>query len=212
MTLTIGMATFDCNWCGKCCKSFGEFIKVERQLTERDYFCRYDITNEHFPVHVLPEFAEDIDEDFLELDGKGTGASDKGCIFSRKNPEGKGFACAIYPTRPAICREFACYRMLIHHLGTGETRGKIIGINELKTQDEALATIWSEKIAHLPHPFVSQHNTVQHTHSPGSQVSHGHDSHIHAHIQDIQHADDHEWVANVITILAVHGYHADPVK
>jgi hypothetical protein len=206
------MATFECNWCGRCCKSFGEFIRIERQLTERDYFCRYEITNEHFQVHVAPEFAEEIDEDFLELDGKIKGAQEKGCIFSRKNPEGKGFACAIYATRPAICREFICYRMLIHHATTGEIRGRVIGINELKTQDEALARIWTEKIAHLPHPFEPQHNAVQHSHAPGSQIAHGHDSHLLAHIQGTQHTDDHEWVTNVITILATHGYHGDPVS
>ena len=50
------MVKFECNWCGKCCTSFGEFIKVERQITEHDYFCRYGITNELFQVHVLPEF------------------------------------------------------------------------------------------------------------------------------------------------------------
>jgi uncharacterized protein len=206
------MAKFECNLCGKCCQSFGEFIKIERQVNDRDYFCRYGITNELFQVHVLPEFAEEIDEEFTDLDEKNTGTSHKGCIFLRKNPEGKGFVCAVYPTRPSVCKEFLCYRMLIHHLPSGELRGRVIGINELKTQDEILAAIWMEKIAHIPHPFASQHAAVQHSHSPGAEVSHGHDSHLLAHIHGVQHAEDHEWVANVITILASHGYHAEKVE
>ncbi len=44
------MATFDCDLCGKCCRSFGEFVKIERQASDRDYYCRYGITNEIFPV------------------------------------------------------------------------------------------------------------------------------------------------------------------
>jgi hypothetical protein len=42
------MAKFECNHCGKCCRSFGEFIRVERRLTGRDYYCRFGITNELF--------------------------------------------------------------------------------------------------------------------------------------------------------------------
>jgi Fe-S-cluster containining protein len=205
------MARFDCDWCGKCCVSFGEFIKIERQLTERDYYCRYGITDEIFQVHVQPEFADDIDEEFTESDPKNTNPPHKGCIFMRKNPEGKGFACAIYPTRPNICREFECYRMLIQHEPSGEMRGKVIGINELRTHDEILAAIWNEKIAHLPHPFKGHQAPAGHSQTPGVPAAHGHDSHIHAHIYDMGHGDDEEWVATVITVLAAHGYHVDPV-
>ena len=209
----IGMAKFDCDWCGKCCASFGEFIKIERQLTERDYYCRYGITNEIFPVHVQPGFADEIEEDFTESPPKGADPARKGCIFMRKNPEGKGFACAIYPTRPNICREFECYRMLIHHNLSGETRGKVIGLNELRTHDEILAAIWNEKIAHLPHPFTDHHAPSGHPPASGSPAdAHGHDSHIHAHIHDLAHGEDEEWVSSVITILAANGYHGDPVE
>jgi uncharacterized protein len=206
------MAKFDCNWCGKCCASFGEFIKIERQLTERDYYCRYGITNEVFPVHVQPEFADEIEEEFTESDPKGTDSTKKGCIFMRKNPEGKGFACAIYPTRPNICREFECYRMLIHHPQSGEMRGKVIGINELKTHDEILNAIWNEKIAHLPHPFTGHHTPAEHTPASGAPHVHGHDTHVLAHLYDLGHGDDTEWVSAVITVLAANGYRGDPVE
>lgn len=199
------MAKFECNWCGKCCASFGEFIRIERQLTSRDYYCRYGITNEVFMVHIKPEFADDIDEEFTAADPKDPGMAKKGCIFSRKNPDGKGFACAIYDTRPGICRDFKCYRMLIHHPPSGELRGKVIGINELRTHDEILDAIWKEKIAHIPHPINSAH--------PGGAVqTHGHDTHILAHLNDVRHADDKDWVNNVVEVLAANGYHGDPVE
>ncbi|MEN6443672.1 MAG: YkgJ family cysteine cluster protein [Methanoregula sp.] len=201
------MAKFECNWCGKCCASFGEFIKIERQVTGRDYFCRYGITNEIFPVHVHPEFADEIEEAFTESDPKNSGPASKGCIFMRKNPQGKGFACAIYETRPSICREFKCYRMLIHHPPTGEVRGKVIGINELRSHDETLELIWNEKISPLPHPFNSRQSPAS-----GAPSVHGHESHVDAHINDLGHGDDTEWVTTVITVLAAHGYHGEPVE
>jgi Fe-S-cluster containining protein len=212
MITIIGMAKFECNWCGKCCSSFGEFIRIERQISGNDYFCRYGITDEIFQVHVQPEFSDEIEEEFEESGGKNARDSHNGCVFMRKNPEGRGFACSIYPTRPTICREFICYRMLIHHPASGEVRGKVIGINELRTHDEILTALWNDQIASLPHPFETQHDSVQHSHGPGTQVVHGHDSHIHAHVNGLGHADDQEWTTNVLSVLATHGYKGDPVE
>ncbi len=163
------MVKFECDFCGRCCASFGEFITVERQITDKDYFCRYGITHELFPVHVLPDYADKFADAFEEIQDAIKDAPKKGCIFTQKNPAGPGYICMIYPTRPTICREFLCYRMLIKYHQTGEVRGKLIGINELRTQDEILAAIRKEKIACLPHPFESEHQKVQHSHTPGEE-------------------------------------------
>ena len=140
------MVAFDCTWCGKCCASFGEFIKIERQLTSRDYYCRYGIKNELFLAHIEGDFGDSQPPSSKDSE------TVKGCPFMRKNPAGKGFACAVYATRPQICREFRCYRMVIYHK-EGHECGRILGRNELKTSDESLAQIWKEYITpRLPHP------------------------------------------------------------
>ncbi|MDO9324644.1 MAG: YkgJ family cysteine cluster protein [Methanoregula sp.] len=138
------MVAFDCDGCGKCCASFGAFIKIERQLTGRDYYCRYGIKKELFLAHLEGEYADSQPPSPKE------GEPAKGCPFMRKKPDGKGFACAIYTTRPRICREFRCYRMVIYH-PDGQECGRIMGRNELKTLDEPLARIWKEQIVPLPH-------------------------------------------------------------
>jgi uncharacterized protein len=148
------MAEFVCDWCGKCCRSFGEFIRIERQLTERDYYCRYGITRDLFLVHVLPEYAEEIAETYSEA-VEDTSPPEKKCVFSQKNPDGNGFVCAIYPTRPPVCREFRCYRMLIRN-NKGELVGRVIGTNELRTADQTLAALWKEHISPLPHTLKPQ--------------------------------------------------------
>jgi hypothetical protein len=53
---------------------------------------------------------------------------------------------------------------------------------------------------------------MPHSHAPGAEKSHGHDHHILAHIYGLEHADDREWMENVMTELAVHGYQGDPVE
>ena len=138
------MALFKCTWCGKCCACYGDFIKIERKLTSRDYYCRYGIKNEQFLAHIEGDY---VDSNPLSPD---EGGPVKGCPFMRENLAGDGFACAIYATRPQICREFRCYRMLIHH-PDGHECGRIMGRNQLKTTDETLERIWNEQVAPLPY-------------------------------------------------------------
>ena len=206
------MARFECTRCGKCCRSFGGFIRIERKLTDRDYYCRYGITHELFFVHVQPEFAQEISDEFSKKGETKADPAHRGCIFMRKNPAGENFACAIYPTRPSICREFRCYRMLIHHIPTGELRGKVIGTSDLRTEDEILAAIWREKISPLLHPVETRHAPAQPARTPAEPAALGNDSHIPAHLYGLTQNRDKMWVNNVITILAAHGYHADPVE
>jgi Fe-S-cluster containining protein len=149
------MIAFDCTRCGKCCASFGEFIKIERQLTSRDYYCRYGIKNELFLAHIERDYADSQHPSSKE------GERVKGCPFMRENQNGKGTACAIYATRPRICRDFRCYRMVIvNH--TGNECGRIMGRNDLKTTDETLQQIWKEHISPLlpPHSDTRWENAV----------------------------------------------------
>ena len=195
------MAKFECDRCGKCCRSFGEFITVERQLSSSDYYCRFGITRELFLVHVEPEYADALAEEY-DLEGENGGENrKKKCIFLQKDRHVDGFTCAIYPARPRICREFQCYRMVIYNTER-QLCGRVIGLNELKTADENLAKLWKEKVAHLP-PRASRslpHLTHKHMH-PDTE------SHIHG-----SHVNDTAWADTVITILKTHGYYGDNVE
>ncbi len=136
------MVKFECNRCGKCCRSFGEFIKIERQLTSRDYYCRYGIKNELFLAHIEGDYADSQPPVSKE------GEIMKGCPFIRHNRNGFSITCAIYATRPRICRDFRCFRMVIFDR-EGYECGRIIGRKDLKTPDETLSKIWKEHIAPL---------------------------------------------------------------
>ena len=137
------MATFVCDQCGKCCMSYGAVIKIERKISDRDYYCRYGITNELFPVHVAAEH-EDLFSDSLPA-----GTNPKSCPFLRKNRNKAGFTCTVYSTRPRPCRDFHCYHMIIHNAG-GEVCGRVKARFDLKTTDEHLKQIWNENVEPLP--------------------------------------------------------------
>jgi len=144
------MVAFECNGCGKCCSSFGSFILIERQLGDRDYYCRYSVTNDLFPVHVDAEFEDEVSERSAAQGGPGLPVGKKPCPFLCRTHDGEGFTCSVYATRPRVCREFRCYRMLIYDTN-GHPAGKVIGANEIHTSDEALARLWKAEIASVPH-------------------------------------------------------------
>ena len=144
------MAAFECDRCGKCCSSFGSFITIERQLNDRDYYCRYSVTNDLFPVHVDAEYADEVSERNPPTGGSGIHAGKKPCPFLCRTHEGDVPTCAVYATRPPVCREFRCYRMLVYDTN-GRLAGKVIGAGEIRTSDEELARIWKEKIITIPH-------------------------------------------------------------
>jgi Fe-S-cluster containining protein len=144
------MGVFECDRCGKCCVSLGPLITIERQLNERDYYCRCKIDNAIFLAHVDPGYHEEIADEFAAggLDRNST--DKKPCTFLRKNPDDDGTTCAIYTSRPAVCRDFRCYRMLLRNK-EGAICGRVIGKNTIRTEDAALKKIWDEEVAAIPY-------------------------------------------------------------
>ena len=93
------MTEFVCDWCGKCCRSFGEFIKIERKLTDRDYYCRYGITNDLFLVHVQPEYADAVSVTCSEQN-PGSENPEKNARSCRKIPGAMGSSARSIPPAP----------------------------------------------------------------------------------------------------------------
>lgn len=143
------MAAFVCDRCGKCCISLGPSIRIERQLSGRDYYCRSTIDNIVFPARVDPAFEEEIADAFLVQDGSPAGTQPKACPFLRSLSGGNATTCAIYATRPKVCRSFRCYRMIILD-PDGNICGRVIGKNTLRTTDTRLQEIWDRQVAGVP--------------------------------------------------------------
>jgi Fe-S-cluster containining protein len=137
--------------------SFGAFITIERQLNDRDYYCRYGIKNELFLAHVDTEYVDELSDEFARVTAERSAHLQKKCPFMRRNHSGNGFACAIHPSRPQVCSEFRCYRMLIYDKG-GQLCGRVIGHNDIKTSDESLAHLWKENVSHLHYAHSSRAN------------------------------------------------------
>ena len=133
------MPPFTCTRCGKCCMNFGELIRVERELSNIEFSCRFLITNEVFRARVMPEWRE-IFRDTTESD-----ANPAWCRFLRRSPDGSGFVCTVHDSNASICREFQCCRMRIFDQ-KGRQVGKIGGNRSLISEDEELTRFFREKV------------------------------------------------------------------
>jgi Fe-S-cluster containining protein len=73
------------------------------------------------------------------------------CPFLRKNPVDQKAYCTVHLTRPDICREFSCWRLLILD-AKGKRAGRIMYRRYLSPEDETLKKVWDECIDALNEP------------------------------------------------------------
>jgi Fe-S-cluster containining protein len=129
------MGKFRCTRCGKCCRSLGPHIKIERKMNEQDLYCRSIVTGDLFLAHIGNEFLPGQrirDREYHPGE----------CPFLLPTSE-SGYHCSIYETRPQICRSFVCYSMLIFDRNN-EQVGKVKGRRSLESTDLHLVTLWEE--------------------------------------------------------------------
>jgi uncharacterized protein len=143
------MVAFACDRCGKCCVSLGHLVTIDRQLNDRDYYCHGKIDNAIFLAHVDPDFCEEIADEFAEGIVAHSGHEKKPCLFLRKNFQNDTALCAIYSTRPKVCKDFRCYHTLIYNR-EGMICGKVIGKNTLRTDDPAIEKLWNGQVVPIP--------------------------------------------------------------
>ena len=136
------MAVFECKQCGLCCMNFGELIRIERELSDIEFYCRFLVTNELFRARVMPEW-RDAFADTAEVD-----AHPAWCRFLRRMPDGRRFVCTIHDSNASICRDFRCCVMRIYD-GSGTQVGKIGGNRSLITGDEELKKVFREEVMDL---------------------------------------------------------------
>ena len=102
-------------------------------------------TDEETPVSVDPDKRD------LFLDRSIFNILPRACLFFRHQPGNRNACCTVYQTRPEICRDYECWRLLIldHQ---GRIVGRIKYIRSLCSEDTLLIKIWDECIEHNTEP------------------------------------------------------------
>jgi hypothetical protein len=106
----------------------------------------YTIVNEYSGERTAVTIAEEKRE--LFSDRSVFHRYPEACPFLRFDATGLAH-CTVYPTWPAICREFGCWRLLI--LGPeGLRKGRVMGSRHLASDDPRLLEIWDGAVRTLP--------------------------------------------------------------
>jgi Fe-S-cluster containining protein len=135
------MGRFACSRCGKCCQNFGPYLRVERELDEGQYYCHCSLTGEYFFARVIGG----IKRDFMQKES--VSENPYPCPFLCREDRGS-YVCAIYPSRPAFCRDYRCSSMDIFEIN-GERRGRVGGRKSLISSDPELLALWQQEIGPL---------------------------------------------------------------
>ncbi|WP_165394797.1 YkgJ family cysteine cluster protein [Methanofollis fontis] len=133
---------FSCTLCGRCCMTFGKYIKIDRQTGPQDYLCTETVTGTSFSVRVEDRFLPL----FRRPSPQWTHPS--ACPFLRQG--GEGFICTVHGSRPPVCRSYTCCGMRV--MREGAVVGELRGRRDLKTGDAGLRAIWDEQIRRLDLP------------------------------------------------------------
>jgi len=75
----------------------------------------------------------------------------RACQFLREEPGSGRICCTIHRTRPDICREFQCWRMVISDR-RGRRVGRVIGARHLMSEERMLSDIWEKHIRNMDEP------------------------------------------------------------
>lgn len=136
---------FECSQCGECCSHLGLVHKIQEDYGNYRFLVNNQYTGEKTVVTVDP------DKIGLFCDRSIFRERPEACPFFRYDQESwKGY-CTVHRTRPEICRDYGCWRLLILD-SDGKRAGRIMYQRHLASEDEALTRLFEVHINHLAEP------------------------------------------------------------
>ena len=136
---------FECSQCGECCSHLGLVHTIDKDYGDYHFLVRNQYTGEKTAVTI------DLDKVTLFCDTSIFGERPEACPFFRFDPASSKGCCTVHLTRPEICRDYGCWRLLILDK-KGNRAGRIMCQRHLATEDEALPRLFEEHINHLCEP------------------------------------------------------------
>ncbi len=130
---------FECSQCGECCSHLGLVHVICKDYGNYHFLVNNQYTGEKTEVTVDP------DKISLFNDRGIFAERPEACPFFRfDHTLSKGF-CTVHLTRPEICRDYGCWRILILDR-EGKRAGRIMCQRFLASEDKRLTRIFEEQI------------------------------------------------------------------
>ena len=133
--------SFECFQCGECCANLGLVHIIKEDDCDFRFLIHNNYTGEETPVSIDPDKRD------LFLDMSILKKFPRICPFFRHQPDSGKACCTVYLTRPDICRDYGCWRLLIlNH--RGRRVGRVRYIRTLCSEDPVLTKLWDECVEH----------------------------------------------------------------
>lgn len=117
----------------------GDVIGIREQIGPSGFLIWYKITGEERQVWIDPDKQELFQRQDIRK------SRPMACPFLRERSRGST-VCTVHQTRPDICRQYACFRMLILGPG-GERLGRVVDASRFfTTMDPDLRELWDREI------------------------------------------------------------------
>lgn len=136
---------FECSQCGECCSHLGLVHTIKEDYGNYRFLVNNQYTGEKTVVTVDP------DKIALFCDKSIFGERPEACPFFRYDRASLKGYCTVHLTRPEICRDYGCWRLLILD-PEGKRAGRIMCQRHLASEDESLTRLFEEHVNHLVEP------------------------------------------------------------
>ena len=130
---------FECSQCGECCSHLGLVHIIQEECGDHRFLVRNQYTGERTLVTVDPDKIALYDDTGIFAERP------EACPFFRYDHTTETGYCTVHLTRPGICRDYGCWRLLILD-SRGKRAGRIMCQRHLASEDEALTRLFEEKI------------------------------------------------------------------
>jgi len=132
---------FECQQCGECCHHMGQVHSIQETFGDFEFLVKNEYTGEKNIVVV------DSDKHVLFADKSIFLDQPEACPFLRYRDDGKAY-CTVHLTRPEICRDYGCWRLLILD-SQGQRAGRVMYQRTFIPDDAVLALLWERCIGEI---------------------------------------------------------------
>jgi hypothetical protein len=136
---------FECSRCGECCERLGLVHIIKEDYGDFRFLLYNNYTGEEAPVSIDPDKRD------LFLDRSIFTSFPESCPFFRYEPVNGKACCTAHLTRPEICHDYRCWRLLILN-PRGRMVGKVKNIRTLCSEDPHLTKVWESCVENIPEP------------------------------------------------------------
>jgi len=136
---------FECSQCGECCSHLGLVHTIQEDLGDYHFLVKNQYTGERTAVAVDPDKIPLFCDKSIFL------KRPEACPFFRYDCKSEKGYCTIHLTRPEICRDYGCWRLLILDSG-GKRAGRIMCQRHLASEDSMLTRLFEDHINSLVEP------------------------------------------------------------